>query len=342
MKHFALLAVFSVMFMLLAGCAGQQGAQAPAPGPAAPAQEYKCADGTKAKDASLCPPTPAPPKPEPAKVACPDGSMVADVALCPVPVLNCDDNNQCTTDSVKDGACVFENVADGTACTDIMGDRMTCTSGVCTEVAPPKPVVPVNEMVAATPAELLKLKACGDNFAAKTYHYIQSDAYSTKEYNLKLSNSVDGRAIITTADYMDISAPQYGRVTVTDYRSQDGTCTCNDRQLLMDYKAYGSKNAGRVLEGGTCGKLPSEISMLSSFYDYVQDGIKASPENEQVSLPGYVGMAKRFYQETNGTDGTIVHASFYTTDLLPVPLKVNGTAWYADGSTKQFSLVLLP
>ena len=361
MKNLALFAVIVAAMLFFAGCPQQQAPPAPAPEPQAPPQcagtgaDYcnggelmnnaRCVQGTWQYSSEVCangcgagkckeveqPATPEPTTP------------VEPVTPSEPGLLDCDDKNVCTQDGFIEDRCMNVPVVDGTAC----GDGMECVTGECMVASPAPPVepavpaTPAFEPVAPTAAEMNKLLACGSSFSDKYYRAKITESSGTTRFELKLSNSIQTNYMQTNLEYRDLPSLEYSKVVVGDYRSI-GSCACTARQLLVSYKAYGSRASGDTAEGGTCGTAPAPIIQASMLYDNIDASKIMNVGTELVSFAGYGGYATHFYQESTAQDGTLIKTSYYLADILPITVMMNGTAYYKDGTSKQFELELLP
>jgi hypothetical protein len=196
--------------------------------------------------------------------------------------------------------------------------------------------------VAPSAADLKKLLVCGVAFSDKYYRFTASTPASTVMYGLKITNEIRPSYIQTSVEYRDLPFPEYSKILSTDYRTVD-TCSCTARQLLISYKTYGSRSSGEEASGGKCGVAPvTNIAAYALLYDNVDPSKIMQVGEGTVNLAGYVGPVKEFYQEGKASDGSFVKESYYVADLLPLPVMINGTAQYADGTAKSFKLELLP
>ncbi len=219
-----------------------------------------------------------------------------------------------------------------------------CTGAIPSPVPTPAPVVapaPAPGAVPPTAAELEKLLACGSAFNSKVYRFTWNGAYNSQNYEVKVSNSIQSRYIQTDMEYTGMPSPEYSRVTVSDYRDPV-TCACTSRQLDTKYKAYGGRSGGETAGGGTCGVAPPPLKGTDLLYDNIDEAKIMKIGTEPVGFAAYSGPATHFYQESKAADGTALKVSYYLADTLPVAIRINGTASYADGTTGNFVLELLP
>ncbi|MFA6035554.1 MAG: hypothetical protein WC759_01195 [Candidatus Micrarchaeia archaeon] len=269
--------------------------------------------------------------------------LLPENTTAPQSILDCDDKNICTQDGFEDSRCLNVPVVDGTAC----GTGMECKAGACIVSPPAPPVEPKPpavvepEAVPPTTAELSKLLACGASFADKNYRVTISDSYTSTAYDMKLTNSIRTDYIQTDIEYKDMPFPEYNSVLVSDYRSV-GSCACNQRQLLINYKAYGGRSSGQSAMGGTCGVAPDPIKQAVLLYDNVDSAKMLNIGTETVNFVGYNGPATHFYQETTLADKSVVKASYYIAGSIPATIRLNGTVDYVDGTSKNFVVALLP
>jgi len=219
-----------------------------------------------------------------------------------------------------------------------------CTGAIPTPAPTPAPVVtpaPAPEAVPPTAAELKKLLACGSDFNSKTYRFNWNDAYTSQNYEVKVSNSIQSRYIQTNMEYTGMPSPEFSRVIVSDYRDPT-TCACTSRQLSTKYNPYGSRTGGETAGGGTCGVAPPPLKGTDFLYDNIDDTKIMKLGTELVGFMAYSGFADHFYQESRTADGTVLKASYYLASGIPLTIRINGTARYADGTSNNFVLELLP